>query len=349
MANMMQTVALTAFGDAANFAELDRPLPNVGASDILIRVKAAGFNPIDYQVRASGFETLAPPIVLGFEVAGIVESVGPGVSRFAVGDKVMSWLLGPSHAGGYAEFAVAPQNFATRIPANLSFAQAASVPLAALTAWRSLQRTGLTPEKSLLVAGGAGGVGSWAILLAAALGNGKVVTTAGSDRSAQYIEEHLGVPASRIVRYKGLARKALAAEAVRLNNGALFDVAFDCVGDSMTRLCCDAVDFGGSVVSIVNGPRASHDADYPADEDILFNKSAAFHFELIFAQTEYAPGRATESYARDLDRIAALIASGALRLPKITEVGTLSADTVREAHRQLESGHTTGKLVAIFT
>ena len=342
----MKTVALTAFGDAANFADLDRPLPTLGPSDVLIRVKAVGFNPIDYQVRASGFESLTPPIVLGFEVSGVVDRVGAGVSKLAVGDRVMSWLLGPSHAGGYAEFAVAPRDFVVRMPAQLSFAHAAAVPLAALTAWRALQRTRLTPEKSLLVAGGAGGVGSWAILLATALGNSKVVTTAGSDRSAQYIEEHLCVPRARIVRYQGLSRKALAAEAMRRNDGALFDIAFDCVGDSMTHFCCDAVEFGGTVVSIVNGPRASADSDHPADEDVLFNKSASFHFELIFAQTEYAPTRTTESYARDLEQIAALIATGALRMPKITEVGPLSAATVREAHRALEEGHTTGKLVA---
>jgi NADPH:quinone reductase-like Zn-dependent oxidoreductase len=342
----MKTVSLTAFGDSRNFTDLDRPLPAIGARDVLIRTKAVGFNPIDYQVRTSGFENLVAPIVLGFEVAGIVERVGSGVSSVAVGDRVTAWLGGPSLAGGYAEFAAAPEDFVVRMPANLSFAEAAGVPLGSLTALRCLQRAGLTPEKSLLVAGGSGGVGSWAILLAAALGHRGVVTTAGSDGSVQYIEAQLGVPQARILRYKGLPRAALAAEATRLNNGARFDITLDCVGDSMTRLCCDAVDFGGTAVSIVNGPRVSDDADFPADEDVLFNKSAAFHFELIFAQTEYAPARATASYARDMRKIAALLEAGALRLPKITEVGTLSAETVRAAHQTLEGGHTMGKLVA---
>jgi NADPH2:quinone reductase len=113
-----------------------------------------------------------------------------------------------------------------------------------------------------------------------------------------------------------------------------------------TRLCCDAVDFGGAVVSIVNGPRSNPIAGGIADEDVLFNKSSEFHFELLFAQTEYAPARPTAVYAQDLQRIATLIASGDLRLPRITEIGVLSADTVRNAHRMLESGHTIGKLVA---
>ena len=342
----MKAVLLKAFGDAQNFSDGESPLPELRARDVLIRVKAVGFNPIDYQVRTSGFDNLAAPIVLGFEVSGIVERVGPGVSSFRTGDKVMAWLGGPSLAGGYAEFAVAPEDFVARMPANLTFAEAAGVPLGALTALRGLQRSGLTPEKSLLIAGGSGGVGSWAILLAAAMGHRGVVTTAGSDNSAGYIEERLGVPRTNILRYRGLQRAALAAEATRLNQGALFDIALDCVGDSMTRLCCDAVDFGGTVVSIVNGPRVNPNAGELADEDILFNKSASFHFELIFAQTEYAPERPTDSYAEDLRRIAALIEAGSLRLPRITEIGTLSAATVQAAHQSLETGHMTGKLVA---
>jgi NADPH:quinone reductase-like Zn-dependent oxidoreductase len=342
----MKVVSLAAFGDSRNFTDLEAPLPELRAREVLIRTKAVGFNPIDYQVRASGFENLAAPIVLGFELSGIVERIGPGVTSLAVGDQVMAWLGGPSLAGGYAEFAAAPEDFVVRMPSKLSFAEAAGIPLGAVTALRSLQRSELTLEKSLLIAGGSGGVGSWAILLAAALGHRGVVTTAGSDRSAGYIEEHLGVPRSNILRYKGLARAALAAEAMRLNNDARFDIALDCVGDSMTRLCCDAVDFGGTVVSIVNGPRVSPIPGELADEDILFNKSAAFHFELLFAQTEYAPDRPTDSYAKDLQRIAALIEAGSLRLPRITEIGTLSAATVQAAHQALETGHTIGKLIA---
>lgn len=345
----MRTVTLTAFGDAANFVDRESPLPAVGPKDVLIRVKAVGFNPIDYQVRAGGFGILAAPVILGFDVAGTVEHVGPEVSRFRVGDNVMAWLGGPSLAGGYAEFAAAPENFTGRMPSNLNYAEAATVPLGALTALRSLRRAGHSSRASLLIAGGAGGVGSWAILLANALGHGGIVTTAGSNRSAQYIEEQLGLPRAKIVRYGGLSREALAAEAVRLNDGALFDITFDCVGGSMTRLCCDAVDFDGSVVSIVNGPRISDDAEHLADEDILFNKSACFHFELLFAQTEYAPSRSAEIYARDLQQIAGLIESGALRMPKITVLGTLSARTVQQAHGALETGHTMGKLVAALS
>jgi len=342
----MKAVGLSAFGDSANFVDVDAPAPSLRAADVLIRTKAVGFNPIDYQVRSGGFDNLVAPVVLGFEVSGVVEAIGPGVSQFAVGDRVMAWLGGPSLAGGYAELAVAPEDLVVAMPSALTFSQGAAVPLGALTAFRSLRRARAGGGKSLFIAGGAGGVGSWAILLSAALGIAHVVTTAGSDQSAQYIMAHLGIPQDSIVRYRGLPRDALAAEATRMNGGALFDIALDCVGDAMTRLCGDAVTFDGVVVSIVNGPRANPIAGGIADEDVLFNKSAEFHFELLFAQTEYAPSRSTANYARDLQQIARLIESGTLRLPRITEVGVLSAETVRQAHRVLESGHTTGKLVA---
>src|SRR5690349_7291661 len=131
----MKSVALTAFGDAANFADVDRPAPTPRPTDVVIRNRAVGFNPIDYQVRASGFEDLAAPIVLGFEVSGVVEQIGADVRRFAIGDPVMAWLGGPSLAGGYAEFSVAPEDLVAKVPPRISLMEAAAIPLAALTAF----------------------------------------------------------------------------------------------------------------------------------------------------------------------------------------------------------------------
>src|SRR5690242_9647805 len=108
----MKAVVLNAFGDAGNFYDAEVPVPNPEATDILIRAEAVGFNPIDYQVRSAGFDKLTAPVVLGFDVSGTVERAGSGVTRFSVGDRVMAWLGGPSLAGGYAQFAVAPENLA---------------------------------------------------------------------------------------------------------------------------------------------------------------------------------------------------------------------------------------------
>jgi hypothetical protein len=114
----------------------------------------------------------------------------------------------------------------------------------------------------------------------------------------------------------------------------------------MTLLCCDVVDFEGDVVSVVNGPKDQSHGVAEADEDQLFDRSAAFHSEMISAIAYGAPPAWQSVYSRRLDDIAGFIESGAVKLPAVTILGPLSAATVREAHRRLESGHTIGKLVA---
>jgi NADPH:quinone reductase-like Zn-dependent oxidoreductase len=130
------------------------------------------------------------------------------------------------------------------------------------------------------------------------------------------------------------------------NDGALFGVTLDCVGGAMTNLCVDAVDYEGQVVSIVNGPRDNAQDVSIADEETLFEKSAAFHFELVFALAEQPDTSRHAIYAAQLGELATMIDAGTIKLPKITDIGALTATTVRKAHAQLEGGHTTGKLVA---
>lgn len=343
----MKTVSLTQFGAVENLIDAEAEMPVIGPQDVLLRVCAFGFNPVDFQTRQVGFEALKAPVVLGFDVAGVIDEVGAEVRTFKRGDEVMAWLGGPSMAGGYAEYAAVPAAFVARKPPRLTFAEAASVPLAGLTAIRSLRRGRLDASKSLLVTGGAGGVGSWAILLAKALGAARIVTTCGSEASRAYIREHLGLKEDQIVNYPGLHRDGLAGAARDANDGRLYDIAMDCVGGSMTSLCCDVIEFEGSVISIVSGPKDSSHPKELVDEEMLYSRSAAFHFELVFAQTEYASGKSYETYTQQLAFLSELIANGSLALPKVTEIGDLSADTVRAAHRLLESGHTKGKLVAV--
>src|SRR6266700_1312365 len=138
----MRAVMLTAFGDKEGLVERSAEIPRPGAGDVLIRNHAIGFNPIDYQIRQTGFEEIQAPIILGFDVAGVVESVGADVTNIRPGDEVMAWLGGRSVAGGYAEYSRVPAMLTARKPRSLSFAQAAAVPLAGLTALRSLQRSG---------------------------------------------------------------------------------------------------------------------------------------------------------------------------------------------------------------
>jgi NADPH:quinone reductase-like Zn-dependent oxidoreductase len=342
----MRAVSLTEFGDAKNLIDRTLPKPSVKSHEVLIRVKAAAFNPIDYQLRQFGFPSMKLPVTLGFDVSGVVEARGDAVTSLDRGHEVFAYLGGPGLAGGYAEFVAVPHWFVAKKPRSLSFIEAASVPLAGLTALQCLDRAQLDTKKFLMVAGGAGGVGSWAIQIAKAKGFTNLVTTAGSAVSRQYLVDVLKVPARQIVMYPGLGRADLAKAAIAANSGTLFDVALDCVGGAMTNLCCDVVGFEGQVVSIVNGPKdASRDVAI-ADEDGLFNKSATFHFQLVYALAEYAPPDRQSIYAQQLNALASMIDGGTITLPKTTNIGPLSAATVRDAHRMLEGGHTNGKLVA---
>src|SRR5579872_2148366 len=175
----MRAVILERFGGIDGLADAELPIPSCAEDEILIRVRAVGFNPVDFQTRQVGFEGLVPPLTLGFDVAGVVAATGSAVTNFFPGEEVMAWLGGPSLAGGYAEYVATPATFVARKPGRLTFAQAASVPVTSLTALESLRRGGLDHEKALFVAGGAGGVGSWAILLARAMGHRNLATTAG--------------------------------------------------------------------------------------------------------------------------------------------------------------------------
>jgi NADPH:quinone reductase-like Zn-dependent oxidoreductase len=340
----MRAVILEQFGGAENLVDATLPMPTVGADDVLIRVKAVGFNPTDYQLRQSGHPSLTPPVVLGRDVAGVIEACGGNVNDLKPGDAVFANLV-PRWLGGYADYVAVPACYVAPKPASLSFAEAASVPVAAMTALCALRRARPEPLKSLLVAGGAGGVGSWAIGLAKAFGITRVVTTAGSEASRGYIRDTLGIDVARIIDYPGRSRADLAQAAIAANGG-LFEIAFDCVGGAMTHLCCDVVAFEGDVVSVVNGPKDQSHGIAEADEDPLFDRSAAFHFEMISAIAYGAPAERHAVYRARLRDIADYIERGAVRLPAVTTLGPLSAATVREAHRRLESGHTIGKLVA---
>jgi NADPH2:quinone reductase len=340
----MRAVILEKFGGAENLADATLPMPKAGADDVLIRVKAVGFNPTDCQLRQSGHPSLTPPVVLGRDVAGVVEACGANVRDLKPGDAVFANLV-PRWLGGYAEYVAAPQWYVAPKPASLSFAEAASVPVAAMTALCALRRARPDAGKSLLVAGGAGGVGSWAIGLAKAFGIARLVATAGSDASRDYLRDTLGIADARILDYRGQDRGGLAAAAIAANGG-LFQIALDCVGGAMTHLCCDVIDFEGDVVSVVNGPKDQSHGVAEADEDQLFDRSAAFHSEMISAIAYGAPPERQSVYRRRLEDIAGFIERGAVKLPAVTILGPLSAATVREAHRRLESGHTIGKLVA---
>jgi NADPH:quinone reductase-like Zn-dependent oxidoreductase len=338
----MEAVLLTAPGSAEHFERAMLPLPFPGPDEVRIRIRAAGFNPMDWQKR----KTMSPnrlPMILGGEVAGEIDAVGLSVRGFLVGDPVFAYLV--RKPGGYAEYVCVRSVFVARKPHRLSFEQAAALPVAGLTAYESVIRAGVHPGDAVLVTGASGGVGTMAVQIARLRGASRIVATAGSDRSARYLVARLGIPFPHIVRYTGRSRANLAAAALQCNDGHPYRIAFDFVGGAMTSLCADVVDVDGHVVAIATGPRDATHGEPENDEDHLFDKSATVHFVLLSARAALRGPAEWGWYAQRLEELGQWAEAGVLRPPDIRNVGHLSVEAVRTAHQMLEEGHVQGKLV----
>jgi NADPH:quinone reductase-like Zn-dependent oxidoreductase len=177
----MRAVAYDTYGGNEVLAPTTRPRPKVGPGEILIRVRSAAVNPVDWKVMAGGLDGLMDvvfPVVPGWDVAGVVEQVGFDTPEFAPGDEVYSYARRDYvHGGTFAELVTVAARDAARKPAGLSWDEAAGLPLAGLTAYQSLVRLGAGPEDTVLVHGAAGGVGTFAVQIAVALG-ARVIGTA---------------------------------------------------------------------------------------------------------------------------------------------------------------------------
>ena len=343
----MKAVIFKAFGGTENLEDAEWPEPEAGEGEVKIRVRTISVNPTDYKAR-SGASGGALPMLLGRDVAGVVEAAGSGVENFALGDEVMSYLprFGESGGEGYAEFVSVPAEFVSRKPAGLSFAEAAAVPLVSLTAYECVvMKARAGAGDSAFVAGGSGGVGTMAIQILRHLGADPIVTTAGSDQSAAYIHERLGVPDENIIRYAGLSLDALESRIVEANGGRLPRLTFDLVGKDMKKLCMRAVDYFGHVVSCAPEPGAPIDEFFHSQKGPLFPKSASFHSVFLRAPVR-GGGRPYWSAYRDaLDTLRGWLEAGAIAPPMVAELGPMTAESIARAHAMLEGGHTQGKLV----
>lgn len=274
----MKAVILAAPGGAENLQLTEVPTPAPEPEEVRIRVRAAGFNPADYKMRQSMPSVGSQPPILGGEVAGLIDAVGGNVDEFQVGDPVCAYL--PLKRGGYAEAVCTHTAFVARKPDELSFTQAAAIPLAGLTALACVGN-GATPAGTpLFIAGGAGGVGGFAVELARVAGARPIITTAGTDSSVRYLTETFRMSPDHIVRYDQIDDLNLMRYVCAANAERLFPTALDFVGGRMTTLCCEVVDFDGRVTSIVRRPGNE-------DQERLSNKCAAFRFVGLRGRARY--------------------------------------------------------------
>ena len=236
----MQAIQLQEFGgpEVLQIREIPRPDPGVG--ELLVRVRAAAVNPVDTGIRsggASGLSGAMLPYVPGFDVSGVVTAIGPGVTEFDVGDEVFA-MLSLRRGGAYAEYTIVKEDEAAQKPSGATHAEAASIPLVALTAWQTLfEIADLQPGQTVLIHAGAGGVGSIAIQLAKWRG-ASVIATA-SDYNHDFLRE-LGVDVP--VDYRTQRFEDFATEV---------DVVLDSIGGETQLRSMAILKEGGILVSIV--------------------------------------------------------------------------------------------------
>ncbi|GAA1969158.1 NADP-dependent oxidoreductase [Kitasatospora viridis] len=242
----MKAIAINRYGGPEVVEYLDLPDPKLAPDAVLVRVRAAGVNPVDRQVREGLVDAVLDvhfPLVLGWDAAGVVERVGPGVTEYQVGDKVMGYVRKDSvQHGTYAELVAAPVRTLAHKPASLDWAQAGGLPLAGLTAYQGLRDAlAVKPGETVLIHAAAGGVGSFATQIAVALG-ARVIGTAG-----EHNHEYLRSLGAEPVRYgSGLVDRvrALAPQGV--------DAAFDLVGGPALAASRELVADPGRIASIVD-------------------------------------------------------------------------------------------------
>ncbi len=317
MTQQTQAAYYTEFGgiDKLQVGPLD--LPEVGEGEVLLRVKAAGLNPIDYVAREGHFQFAVPnafPSVPGMDVAGIVEQRGPGISRFAVGDEVYGCVARPVvQHGTCAERMVVPECYLTRRPRRLSWEQAGGLPLVGLTAYQSVITTGqLQAGETVLILGASGGVGSTAIQLAKSVG--ATVIAVASAKNAGLMKE-LG--ADFTLDYQA----GTVAAAVRQLAPQGADLLFDAVGGDTLTQSLGALKPTGRLVSVVNEGKT---LDVPASVAVTY----------VFGQGSIP----------DLDHLRELADAGKLT---VAVAQTYALADVQQAFAQLETRHTAGKVVLV--
>lgn len=333
----MKAVALTRYlpvTDSDCLLDVDLPAPQPAGRDLLVRVKAVSVNPVDTKVRAPKDKIEQTPKILGWDAAGIVEAVGNEVSLFQPGDEV--YYAGDiTRPGSNAELQLVDERIVGKKPKSLSFAEAAALPLTAITAWESLfDRLGLDWNSDhsgtvLLIIGGAGGVGSIGIQLAKLAGL-TVIATASRPDTESWVRE-LG--ADHVINHHSSLPEQIRALGIK---------NVPCIANfSNTDLhwqgMAEIVSPQGKIVGIVENSG-------PLELGLLKSKSAGFIWEFMFTRSLYQTNDMGEQ-GRLLNQVADLIDQGKLRTTLKQVLSPINAANLIKAHALLESGKTIGKVV----
>jgi NADPH2:quinone reductase len=313
----MRAMILPEFGDPNLFEERDVEKPEPGPGEVLVHVFASSVNLVDTKLRADGSVAgLEPPVILGADISGVIEAVGPGVMDLALGNEVYYTpeVVGPDSNGAYAEYHIAPASIVAKRPASLSHEEAAAVPLAGGTAYEAIvRRLAVRVGETVLIHGGAGGVGSFAVQIAKASG-ARVLASAGSNK--QDTLKELGVDVAVDYTSEDVFEVALDD-----TGGMGVDAVLDTAGGDLIAKSVQATRSFGRLAGIVS---------------LQGDLTPAYQMN----QTIYGVFLTRER--RRLDEMTRLIERGLVQ-PLVDEV--LPLNKVAKAHEKLESGHGGGKVV----
>ncbi|ELQ5996778.1 zinc-binding alcohol dehydrogenase family protein [Cronobacter dublinensis] len=319
-----------------SFIEITQPMPQPGDYDLLVEVKAVSINPVDTKVHASLQKNgLQEPRVLGWDASGIVMAVGSKVSGFKAGDEV--YYAGDiTRPGSNASHQLIDARIVGHKPRTLSWAAAAAIPLTALTAWEGLfERLNIQDageDKTLLIIGGAGGVGSLAIPFARLRSKVKIIATASREDSAQWCRDR---GADLVVNYRDLPGE-LAQHDIKFVDYIFILNDTDGHWAAVSQLIAPQ----GHICSIVENA-------HPLDQDALKSKSAALHWEFMYTRSMYQ----TADMARQgeiLNEVAKLADAGEVESALSETFHGLSVESITDAHRKVLEGHMRGKVVVAF-
>ncbi|MCD9018618.1 NADP-dependent oxidoreductase [Parachryseolinea silvisoli] len=310
----MKAIILKAPGGIDQLQYTELPQPAVGENDVLIQVKAISLNPVDVKTRAGkgvyGRLKELTPIVIGWDIAGIVAAAGASVTTFRPGDAVFGMVNFPGHGQGYAEYVAAPAHHLAHKPANISFEEAAAATLAPLTAWQAMaNHPQVGPGKRVLIHAAAGGVGHFAVQLAKHRGAHVIGTSSAANKDFV-----LGLGADEHIDYRAQPFEQVAGSV---------DFVLDTLGGDTIDRSLTIINRSGAIISIVSG---LSEAVVQKSKD----KGVDGSFMLV------------QSNGADLEAIAALLAKGSLKA-HVSQVFSFSE--MGAAHLHVETGRTVGKIV----
>ncbi|WP_201004608.1 zinc-dependent alcohol dehydrogenase family protein [Pseudomonas cichorii] len=327
----MKAIAINQHGDCHVFIEIDTTDPVARPGHVIIDVRATSVNPVDTKIRrgSEGTDGLTFPAILHIDVSGVISSVGDGVTRFKPGDEVYGCFGGiVGIPGALADQMEADANMLALKPESLSFGEAASLPLVAITAWEALiDRASIKPNDNVLVHGGTGGVGHIAIQLAKVMGT-RVSTTVSTPEKAE-VARRLG--ADEVIFYR--SEKPLEYSQ-RITRGKGFDTVFDTLGGEVLQNSLKAAKHKGHVVSIIG-----YDT-----YDLTDMHFKALRLDFVFMAISIIHDEDRKHHGDILERLAALVDRGLIQ-PLIDSRHEFTASGVSAAHARLESGHAIGKIV----